>query len=110
MEVVNVKVAYIRPKYHNLKEWIADPDNVYIGRVGIVFIDGERFPKQAPWGNPYKTGDNILERYREYIVGKINNKEVDLETLRGKRLGCYCKLPNKNVPCHGDIFMELLNN
>jgi hypothetical protein len=87
MEVVNVKVEYIRPKYQNLKEWMADPDNIYIGRGRIVFIDGERFPKiGSPWANPYKTGDNIIERYREYIIKKINNKEVNLDDLRGKRL------------------------
>jgi len=40
MDVVNVRVKSIRPKYNNLKEWIADGSNVYIGRGGVVFIDG----------------------------------------------------------------------
>lgn len=44
--VVNVKVKYIRPKYHNLKMWM-DDDNVYIGRKGVVFVDGQRFPKDS---------------------------------------------------------------
>mgnify|MGYP001555401115 CR=1 FL=1 len=38
-EVVNVRVLYIRPKYQNLKEWTNDPENLYIGRKGIVMID-----------------------------------------------------------------------
>ena len=38
--VVNVKVAHIRPKYNDLEEWTKDPNNVYIGRAGIVFING----------------------------------------------------------------------
>ena len=53
--VVNVKVENIRPEYQNLKEWMNDENNVYIGRGGIVFIDGERFPKQnSEWANPFK--------------------------------------------------------
>ena len=36
MQVVNVKVKYIRPKYQNLSEWINDPNNEYIGRASIV--------------------------------------------------------------------------
>jgi len=53
--VVNVKVAHIRPKYNNLAEWMADPNNVYIGRRGIVFIDKVRFPKEnSAFANPFK--------------------------------------------------------
>jgi hypothetical protein len=44
MAVVNVKVEYIRPKHKNLSEWMKDENNVYIGRKGVVFIDGKRFP------------------------------------------------------------------
>jgi hypothetical protein len=47
MSVVNCKVQYIRPKYNNLKEWMNDPNNIYIGRGGVVFIDKKRFPAQA---------------------------------------------------------------
>lgn len=41
MSVVNVKVANIRPRYNNLAEWMADENNVYIGRKGIVFINSK---------------------------------------------------------------------
>lgn len=47
MSVVNVKVAFIRPEYQNLKEWMQDNKNVYIGRKGIVFVDGKRFPNEC---------------------------------------------------------------
>lgn len=30
-QLVNVRVKYIRPEYENLKQWIAGPNNVYIG-------------------------------------------------------------------------------
>ncbi len=39
MKIVNLKVANIRPKYKNLKEWMDDENNVYIGRKGIVFTE-----------------------------------------------------------------------
>ena len=45
MSVANCKVKYIRPKYNNLKEWMEDEQNIYIGRLGIVFINKVRFPK-----------------------------------------------------------------
>jgi len=43
MSVVNCKVKYIRPEYNNLKEWMNNPNNVYIGREGVVFIDKNAF-------------------------------------------------------------------
>ena len=72
MSVVNVKVGHIRPEYDNLKEWMEDPKNVYVGRKGIVFItmeDGkkERFPKNdSVFCNPFKVGkDGTLEDHRQ---------------------------------------------
>ena len=67
MSVVNCKVQYIRPKYNNLKEWMNDPNNIYIGR-GVVFIDKKRFPAQASkFANPYKVGKH---RTREEVINK----------------------------------------
>jgi hypothetical protein len=78
--------------------------DIYIGRPSI-------------WGNPYSTKENSLakyktktrkesvEKYKQYI---LNNKELlsKLSTLKGKRLGCFCKPKS----CHGDIIAELVNN
>ena len=113
--VCNVKVQHIRPKYDNLMQWMADPDNVYIGRRGVVFIDGKRFPEQdSPFANPFKIdakavdGDDTVSRekviddYRTYIKAKIESGDVDLKSLRGHMLGCW---PKK---CHGDVLLELL--
>ena len=114
-EVVNIKVAYIRPQYHDLEEWMSDPNNEYIGRSGVVFIhkpEGKyRWPKRASiWANPFKIGKDdrrsILEQYERYIVEKIHqHPEIyNLESLRGKKLGCWCH----PEPCHGDILVKLL--
>ena len=109
--VVNVKTCYLRPKYQNLKQWMDEDKHVYIGRKRIVFIDGKRFPEEdSPWANPYKVGrdgtrEEVVRKYRRYIKRKIKDGDVDLEDLRGKILGCWCKPDN----CHGDILVELLS-
>ena len=109
--IVNVKVKFIRPKYDNLREWMKDNNNVYIGRGGIVFIDNERFPKNdSVWANPYKIGkdgsrEEVIERYKKYIIEKIKNGECDLTELHGKNLGCWCA-PEE---CHGNVLIQLIN-
>lgn len=107
--VVCVKVKYLRPKYHDLKEWMADPNNVYIGRRGIVFIDGVRYPKEdSVWANPFKVGqhgtrDEVIQLYQQHIKQKMDSGEAQLSQLKGKTLGCWCK-PDS---CHGDYLVEL---
>ncbi len=111
-KVVSVRVTDIRPQYNNLYEWMQDPNNVYIGRKCIVFINGSRYPpNDSIWANPYKDGDNIVGRYREYIINELNTGKislVELNKLRGKTLGCWCKTKGLNIPCHGDVLLELL--
>jgi hypothetical protein len=67
-----------------------EPFDIYIGRGSI-------------WGNPFKIGptqdrDRVIELYTDYLC-KSPELQRQLHTLRGKRLGCYCK-PKR---CHGDI-------
>lgn len=113
--VVNVRVSHIRPQYSDLRSWCADPNNVYIGRAGIVFLADEtgskrRYPPTAsPFANPFKHGDRgtSITRYREHIKGLIASDphvRAAFEGLRGKCLGCWCK----PAPCHGDVLVELL--
>ncbi len=111
--VVNCKCAHIRPTYDNLKEWVADSNNVYIGRAGVVFVDGARFPQRAsPFCNPYKIGvdgtrDEVIKKYRDYINERLKAEPAfkkQLAALKGKTLGCWCK----PEPCHGEVLIELL--
>lgn len=123
--VVNMMVKYLRPengfdvkdKSFNLKEWLKDENNVNIGRRGIVIIKDDeetcRYPKtDSKWANKFKVGkdgtrEECIEKYRQYILKKIekNPEKYNIEELRGKKLGCWCK-PD---PCHGDVLIEILN-
>ena len=111
--VVNVKVKYIRPEYLNLKEWMDDDNNVYIGRGGVVFIDGKRFPGQSSeWCNPYKitnelSRDECLDKYTKYLTSKLKDKKTmkRFMLLKGKNLGCWC-YPEA---CHGDVIKNFLD-
>lgn len=115
MSVENVKVKFIRPKgYCNLKEWIDDSKNVYIGRAGIVFIDKQRYPKSnSPFCNPYKinrdgTREEVIEKYGVYITNKIKERPELVQKLldmKDKTLGCWC-YPEL---CHGNVLLELIN-
>lgn len=118
----NVRVKNIRPKYNNLKEWLEDSNNVYIGRGGIVIIDGERIPKKSSiWANPFKAKDfpneDILNMYYEYITKKIEDENLidELLKLKGKNLGCWCtntdstKHNNTEYICHGQILLSLID-
>jgi hypothetical protein len=119
--IVNVRVAHIRPDFNNLSEWMDDPDHVYIGRKGVVFIDGVRFPKEdSIWANPYKKKERkggkavedvdveeVVDRYERYIIDRLDRDPdlVDqLLELEGKTLGCWCKPKS----CHGDVLIRLI--
>jgi len=112
-KITNVKVSNIRPTYNNLEEWINDPNNVYIGRKGIVFINGTRFPKNdSIWCNPYKIDNNttrqqVIQKYKTYIKDKIKKENLtdELLKLKNKNLGCWCK----PEACHGDVLIEIIN-
>jgi hypothetical protein len=118
MSVVNVKVAFIRPKYNDLKEWCEDSDNVYIARAGVVFIkdtDGNKArypPHSSTWANPFKiskteTREDVILKYEKYIRERLENEEglvEELLSLKSKRLGCWCS----PLPCHGDLILRLI--
>ena len=109
--VSNVKVRYIRPRYQDLKEWMEDDGNEYIGRAGIVFVNGERFPKKASeWANPFKVKkegrDICLIEYEAYLREKLTRPELleKFKKLKGMNLGCWCK----PEACHGDVIFRLI--
>ncbi len=112
-KVVNVKVVHLRPQYDNLESWCNDPNNVYIGRRGVVFVNKVRYPqKDSIWYNPYKVGkdgsrEEVIAKYEVYIKNRLEKEEglkEELKKLKGKTLGCWCS----PEACHGDILLKLL--
>lgn len=111
--VVNIKVNNLRPNYDNLQEWCKDCNNVYIGRRGVVFVNGTRFPYESSiWANPFKITKEMdrsecIAKYEQYIRQKIVDEKLQKELLclKGKTLGCWCKPEG----CHGDILIKLID-
>ena len=109
-DVVSVYPTHIKYECKDLADWCSRSNHVYIGNKRMTFINKKRYPKEdSIWANPFKTGrdgtrEQVLEKYRDYIIKKVERNELDLNQLQGKVLGCWCK-PNK---CHGDILNELL--
>jgi hypothetical protein len=78
---------------------------VYIGRQCNM---GGWNLTQSKWYNPYSVGadgniDQVLLRYRDHILQSPLYYEI--EELRGRVLGCWCK-PNR---CHGDVLIAILD-
>lgn len=71
-KIINVRIANIRPQYNNLKEWMKDSNNIYIGRGCVLIIDGLRFPTEnSIWSNPYKIDDSKKKKItRDDVVAK----------------------------------------
>lgn len=87
-----------------------EPCDIYIGRAGKG--------KSGYFGNPFpllsrETRGATIERFKKYFYDRI---QTDIEfknrvlEMEGKKLGCFCKQKNKDVPCHGDVYVEYLNS
>lgn len=123
--ISDVHVEYIRPKYSNLEIWCQDVNNTYVGRKGIIILNGRRFPNESSiQANPFKVGKDgdlqtVLNKYYEYITKKIIDENLwnELRSLRGKNLGCWCVKGTLNLTdplrepwiCHGQILLFLVN-
>jgi phage antirepressor YoqD-like protein len=102
--------------YENLREWLADKKNLYVGRAGRIFIkedDGEMkvfHYKGSKWGNPFKVNEDIpvekaLQLYKHHLEKRGLIDKVS--ELHGYNLGCFC---DQNSPCHAKILAELVES
>lgn len=104
-KVVNIRKKYlVKQGYENLKDWLKDPNHVYIGRKNR-FVEGTYNSK---WANPFSVKrfgrEKCIELYKKYLLENISLL-ADLPELEGKTLGCWCH-PEK---CHGDVLIDLLS-
>ena len=101
----------------DIEDWLEkDPNHLYIGR-NIDYTVKDTLTSK--WQNPFsikKYGvDKSLDNYKKWIISGINpitgsiRSEGplfnDILELKGKILGCWCKLDGS----HGDILAKLVN-
>jgi len=72
-----------------------EPFQVYIGRP-------------SKWGNPFQIGpdgtrEEVIRKYRVWILEQPGLLKAIVPELKGKTLGCWCH-PNF---CHGDILATI---
>ncbi len=112
LRVMNVNMKNLRPGYANLRAWMECKENLYVGRGRVVFIDGERYPKEdSPFCNPFKIGRDgtraeVLQKFRDYIwKNPVLVTKLMEATKNVKILGCWCKPED----CHADILREVIH-
>lgn len=100
--------------YENLEHWLNNPQNLYIGRRGRIFIGSGIHKRvfyypESKWANPYKLREHPREDciilYTQYLYksGLINQ----IDELLNKNIGCFC---DYNERCHTEILINLLRN
>lgn len=81
-----------------------------------VYIGRARYDSDGYFGNPFplkqksteEERNECLRKFREYFyerIGRDPEFRKNVELLRGKTLGCFCKPKS----CHGDIIKEFLD-
>ena len=99
---------------------MADDANFYVGRGGTAIIDGKPFHYPGSvWSNPFKIGpdgtrEDVIVKFREYILEQHRRGRTDFSVLRNKNLGCWCVPGTCNsvkegegLVCHGQVLAQL---
>ena len=112
MSVVNVRQKYLlnpakgQKSYPDIKEWLADDNNLYIGR-GM----GKPVVKGSKWSNPFANArtsvNESLVLYKKHVLESSLNSQI--EEIRGKNLGCWC-VTDTCEDCHGNVLLEILRD
>jgi hypothetical protein len=87
----------------NLKR---EPCDIYIGRA-----NPRRRLRQSPYANPFKVGkdgtrEEVIEKYREWLLAQPELVARAESELKGKVLGCWCR----PEACHGDVLAEIVDS
>jgi len=69
------------------------------------------------FGNPFpewKWGREVcIRKFETYFWDRIERDpawKAEVLELKGKVLGCWCKQPDREVACHGDIYVVFLES
>ena len=117
MSVVNTQTKFLRPNYTDLRDWMADANNVYIGRKHAVFATipssrkKSRFPPHSSiFANPYSVSDelsesDVMKLYERHIRLKLSlypDMVHNLQSLKNKNIGC-------SDPRHAGVLLKLIH-
>lgn len=83
------------------------------------FASGIYIGRGGPFGNPYSIGIDgnraeVLRLFKDYFFARLKNDpewKVRVDSLKGKRLGCFCAFPDGfhgELRCHGQIIAGYL--
>lgn len=83
--------------------------DIYIGRPM------RDFPQGSIWGNKFVIGvdgtrEEVILKYEAWLINQPHLM-AQLESLRGKLLGCWCRVStdkSRKCGCHGDVLVRLL--
>lgn len=122
MTSVCVKISKLQTLgYSDLEHWLSNPDNMYVGSAGRIFITDKKTNTKkifhyegSKWKNPFNLKKyTIKESLQRYSIHLFTSKLIfDVDELRGKNLGCYCHQDrtDNGVPmCHTQILEDLLS-
>jgi len=91
--------------------------DVYIGRGSVFGNPYTHLEKTDNFTVKVDTRDEAIDNYTEYaetLMTFDNDYSQAIDKLRERsktedlNLVCYCKLPHKEVRCHGDIIKRLI--
>mgnify|MGYP001616045756 CR=1 FL=1 len=68
-------------------------------------------------GNPFRIGrhgtrEDVIRKHKRYFYARLERDpafKAAVLGLAGKVLGCWCKGPPEDLPCHGDTVAGYLN-
>ena len=96
-----------------------DTYDQYIGRSGHGYDGyfGNKYRGSTLGGGVAGRNEAIARFKHEFMCRIAQDIEFSqrVVSLRGKRLGCFCKEPLEKVgridiPCHGDVYVEFLDS
>ena len=105
------------------KGWKMPENTVYVGRPSkwgndFIVVEKDGFFYVEFVGLKYRFDDNekfktkikalecLLECYKECISCDHNIGKINIFTLRGKNLACWCR---EGEPCHADVLLKIAN-
>ena len=95
----------------SFSKWLQDPNNLYIGR-NLSKYGKKHGLSDSMWFRDI----NELQKFRSYdkdedfstvyeqCIRATPELYSNLDSLKGKVLGCWCKL---SQPCHADVLIKL---